>query len=149
MAASSSPLAHEAVDFYFDFSSNNTYFAFFMVRELCRRVGVTLNMQPLYLGVRHGTGRLLSACPFSFILAGSSIVAPPSNPATPPVDRQLCSSRGTTPSRTTGRSSCATSAQTTSAGPHAPACRKFVLWLAGYIRSISIGFRSDIALGFG
>ena len=43
-------LAHESVDFFFDFSSNNTYFAFFMVRELCRRVGAKLNLWPLYLG---------------------------------------------------------------------------------------------------
>ena len=43
-------LAHDAVDFYFDFSSNNTYFAFFMVAALCNRAGARLNLCPLYLG---------------------------------------------------------------------------------------------------
>ncbi len=40
----------KVVEFYYDFSSTNTYFAAFLVPELCRRYGAGLKWQPFYLG---------------------------------------------------------------------------------------------------
>ena len=38
------------VDFYFDFSSTNSYFAAFMLPETCRRHDAIVNWRPLHLG---------------------------------------------------------------------------------------------------
>jgi 2-hydroxychromene-2-carboxylate isomerase len=40
----------QVVDFYFDFSSTNSYFAAFMLPETCRRRDATVNWIPLHLG---------------------------------------------------------------------------------------------------
>jgi 2-hydroxychromene-2-carboxylate isomerase len=37
------------VDFYFDFSSTNSYFAAFMLPEMCRRLGARINWLPIHL----------------------------------------------------------------------------------------------------
>ena len=38
------------VGFVFDFSSNNSYFAYFMLKEFCAKLGAKLKFFPLYLG---------------------------------------------------------------------------------------------------
>src|SRR5712664_3331009 len=40
----------QVVDFYFDFSSTNSYFAAFMLPETCRRHDAIVNWIPLHLG---------------------------------------------------------------------------------------------------
>jgi 2-hydroxychromene-2-carboxylate isomerase len=40
----------QVVDFYFDFSSTNSYFAAFMLPEICRRHDAIVNWIPLHLG---------------------------------------------------------------------------------------------------
>src|SRR5437762_12130380 len=40
----------KAVEFYYDFSSTNSYFAAFLTPELCRRIGAELRWMPFYLG---------------------------------------------------------------------------------------------------
>ena len=40
----------KAVEFYYDFSSTNSYFAAFLTPELCRRTGAELRWMPFYLG---------------------------------------------------------------------------------------------------
>jgi len=40
----------KVVEFYYDFSSTNTYFAVFLTPELCRRYGAELKWMPFYLG---------------------------------------------------------------------------------------------------
>ncbi len=45
------------VDFYFDFSSTNSYFAAFMLPEMCERAGTRVTWIPLHLGALfRGTG---------------------------------------------------------------------------------------------
>jgi 2-hydroxychromene-2-carboxylate isomerase len=45
------------VDFYFDFSSTNSYFAAFMLPEICERAGARVTWIPLHLGALfRGTG---------------------------------------------------------------------------------------------
>ncbi len=54
----------KAVDFYFDFSSINAYFAAFMLPEICRPRGARINWLPLHLGaVFRGTGFDATAMP--------------------------------------------------------------------------------------
>ncbi len=43
-------MATQTVDFYFDFSSTNSYFAAFMLPELCRRFDARINWLPIHLG---------------------------------------------------------------------------------------------------
>src|SRR5262249_13815957 len=45
----------QTVDFYYDFSSTNSYFAAFMVPEICRRTGAAMRWLPLH-SVFRGTG---------------------------------------------------------------------------------------------
>ncbi len=40
----------KVVEFYYDFSSTNTYFAVFLTPELCQRYGTELKWMPFYLG---------------------------------------------------------------------------------------------------
>src|ERR1700724_1692271 len=40
----------QVVDFYFDFSSTNSYFAAFMLPDVCRRHDAIVNWIPLHLG---------------------------------------------------------------------------------------------------
>lgn len=47
----------KTVDFYFDYSSTNSYFAAFMLPEICRRHGAVLNWLPIHLAsLFRGTG---------------------------------------------------------------------------------------------
>lgn len=44
-------LAHRAVEFFYDFSSNNTYFAYFMLGQLAERIpGVSVRLVPVHVG---------------------------------------------------------------------------------------------------
>jgi 2-hydroxychromene-2-carboxylate isomerase len=43
-------MATQTVDFYFDFSSTNSYFAAFMLPELCRHIDARINWLPIHLG---------------------------------------------------------------------------------------------------
>src|ERR1700732_5122734 len=46
-----------SVDFYFDFSSTNSYFAAFMLPEICARNGARLNWMPTHFAAMfRGTG---------------------------------------------------------------------------------------------
>lgn len=46
-----------SVDFYFDFSSTNSYFAAFMLPEICKQSGASINWIPLHLAALfRGTG---------------------------------------------------------------------------------------------
>lgn len=50
-------MASPSVDFYFDFSSTNSYFAAFMLPEVCRRAGAAMRWLPLHsAGLFRGTG---------------------------------------------------------------------------------------------
>src|SRR5260221_8149570 len=45
------------VDFYFDFSSTNSYFAAFMLARICARTGARLNWRPAHFAALfRGTG---------------------------------------------------------------------------------------------
>jgi 2-hydroxychromene-2-carboxylate isomerase len=47
----------QTVDFYYDFSSTNSYFAAFMLPEICARSGATMRWLPLHsAGLFRGTG---------------------------------------------------------------------------------------------
>jgi 2-hydroxychromene-2-carboxylate isomerase len=47
----------KTVDFYYDFSSTNSYFAAFLLPELCARLGAEVNWLPLHLAALfRGTG---------------------------------------------------------------------------------------------
>ena len=43
-------LKYDTVQFYWDFSSNNTYFAFHMLREMVKRINGKIDYVPTYLG---------------------------------------------------------------------------------------------------
>jgi len=47
----------KSVDFYFDFSSTNSYFAAFLLPAICERSGATVNWLPIHLAsIFRGTG---------------------------------------------------------------------------------------------
>ena len=54
----------KTVDFYFDYSSTNSYFAAFMLPDICRRQGAAVNWMPLHLAAMfRGTGFDVMAMP--------------------------------------------------------------------------------------